>query len=117
MRTRAIVPFRTAPPAFAGTAPLRRSQDVRDSKGLREETGFGPEAQDGNAKSTPRASLSQSGTDEHMPLWYGPTLRPLFVAQLLGQMMQNETPDHRSAVLVYGENARQFLRGSFDTRA
>ena len=118
MRTRAIVPSWTAAPAFGGAAPARRLQDLRDSKGLRGEPGPERSAPDDNAKSTHSSRLSQSGTDEQMPLWYGPTLRPLFVTQLLGQMMDDGTADRRSAILVYRQNARQLLaRQGLDTRA
>lgn len=47
--------------------------------------------------------LSHSGTRERTPLWYGPRLRPAFVAQVLGQVLFPESPDPRSALAAYDE--------------
>src|SRR5579883_2278654 len=54
------------------------------------------------------ARESRNGTTERVPLWYGPKLRPLFVTQLLGQMLAApDAGDPESAIVAYGENARK----------
>jgi hypothetical protein len=50
--------------------------------------------------------LFHSGTESQGPLWYEQALKPVFVAQLLGQHGRN-ADDDRSATLAYGENTRQ----------
>ena len=62
---------------------------------------------------------SHSGTAEHAPLWYGPRLRPAFVAQLLGQVLHPTPPDATSAAAAYAAAyedglARTFHRAGLD---
>jgi hypothetical protein len=52
----------------------------------------------------PACEMSRTGTFEHAPLWYGPRLRPAFVAQVLGQVFATgETCDPRSVAITYEE--------------
>ena len=48
---------------------------------------------------------SHSGTRETAPLWYGPRLRPAFVAQVIGQILYPENRDPRPALAAYDERA------------
>jgi hypothetical protein len=55
-------------------------------------------------------TASRSGTVSGAPLWNGPTLRPAFVAQVIGQVMMDEK---RSAPSAYREALAQIPPGSF----
>jgi hypothetical protein len=70
-------------------------------------------ARDGTANrfaAAPHAqNLSQSETGEHAPLWYGPRLRPAFVAQVLGQLLYPAPPDATSAAAAYEEGLARAL--------
>ncbi len=60
-------------------------------------------------------NLSRFETSEYAPLWYGPRLRPAFVAQLLGQVLYPAPPDAASAAAAYEEGlAREFHRAGFE---
>lgn len=56
--------------------------------------------------------LSRSETTEHTPLWYGPRLRPAFVAQLLAQVFYPVPPDAPSATAAYEQG---LARGDYRT--
>jgi hypothetical protein len=45
-----------------------------------------------------RARSSRFETTDSEPLWYGPRLRPAFVAQVLGQIFAGENPQSQPAV-------------------
>lgn len=83
----------------ARVAKARFSSNLHDSP-----------AQDGAAGNRSGAQLRQrppshSGTHETAPLWYGPRLRPAFVAQAIGQILYSEKRDPRSALAAYDERA------------
>jgi hypothetical protein len=59
---------------------------------------------------TTAATVSRSGTVSGAPLWNGPTLRPAFVAQVIGQVLMEQKP---SASLAYREVVAQIPPGSF----
>ena len=54
--------------------------------------------------------MSRNGTDESEPLWNGPTLRPAFVAQVLGQVMMESSAS--APACAYAQVA-QIAPGSF----
>lgn len=57
------------------------------------------------------AGLAQNGTAGNAPVWYGPPLRPVFVAQVLGQVLMR---DHQQASPLAGTPYRsraQVARG------
>lgn len=67
-------------------------------------------AQEGAGGNRPDAQLRQrplphSGTYETAPLWYGPRLRPAFVAQAIGQILYRGNRDPRPALAAYEEGA------------
>lgn len=67
-------------------------------------------AQDSARGNRPEAQLRQhplphSGTHETAPLWYGPRLRPAFVAQAIGQVLYPGSRDSRPALAAYDEGA------------
>jgi hypothetical protein len=55
-----------------------------------------------------RARLSQSETQSSAPQWYEKRLSSTFVAQLLGQLLENETGARRSAPRAYGNRTGHF---------
>ncbi|HEX4301199.1 MAG TPA: hypothetical protein VHZ78_00290 [Rhizomicrobium sp.] len=57
--------------------------------------------------------LSHAGTEAYAPLWNGPSLRPAFVAQVLGQVMMTHSV---RPVPAYRSQAAQIPNGSFFDR-
>lgn len=47
------------------------------------------------------SSASRFATPQHAPLWHGPQLRPAFVAQVLGQIMDARAPEPAAACTAY----------------
>jgi len=84
-------------------SPAVRVTKARAASDFRNDTTAG----DGTANrfgAAPHAqNLSQSETNDHAPLWYGPRLRPAFVAQVLGQVLYPAPPDATSAAAAYEE--------------
>ncbi len=78
----------------------------------------GDEAASRNQQSTRgiHHSLSRSDTDQIAPQWYEKRLSSTFVAQLLGQMLEEETAPPRSAPKVYGLE-QQNIAAIFNGRA
>ena len=77
-----------AQPSSSADARVRNASGVN---GLGDAArGAGATFDDALAEAEP-VELSQSGTYEAAPPWYGPVLRPTFVAQVMGQVMM----DHR----------------------
>lgn len=63
------------------------------------------------------AKPSQSETKDYAPLWYGPRLRPAFVAQVIGQVMKTgQARDRRSVFAAYEDGGRATARMTFDRR-
>lgn len=96
-------------------API--SETPSDSSGLRSDRRRASENGRRHGRRATDRVMCQSGTTAREPLWYEQALRPLFVAQLLGQPVNTQAGDRRSALLTYRENARQGLAALFvDTR-
>ena len=92
----------------AGMLPARarilRVEKARGTSDLRHRTAPGDGGNGWHGAPAPAREMSQSGTFEHGPLWYGPRLRPAFVAQVLGQIVTTgETCDPRSVAATYEE--------------
>ena len=54
--------------------------------------------------------VSRPGTVAGAPLWNGPSLRPAFVAQVIGQVLMEQ---RNSASLAYRDTVAQIPPGSF----
>lgn len=70
------------------------------SSALHQEPRHAPHAEQ---KTPPRIQVElvcQDGTDRFDPNWDGPRLLPTFVAQVMGQVMNQVMPERRSAALV-----------------
>ncbi len=106
MRSRAIAPFSSAATAIGARklAPISASRS--DSNTLQDERRTRPSNGIRHGRRATDAVLFHSGTDSQAPLWHEQALRPVFVAQLLGQSDERgaSTP---SAPVAYGEHARQ----------
>lgn len=97
--------------ATAAAARAVRTRAVRVEKACNT-SNFGHETLRGNHEARahdPRLAqrgLSRSETDECAPLWYGPRLRPAFVAQVLGQVLTPDgAHDARSVFAAYEDVA------------
>lgn len=97
--------------ATAAAARAVRTNAVRAGK-TGNTSNFGRETLCGNhedGRRDPRLAqrgLSRFETDERAPLWYGPRLRPAFVAQVLGQVLTPDgAHDARSVFAAYEEVA------------
>ena len=100
----------TLPQAAARNAlvPVPRAQKASEHAAFNHEDRAHDDAGAAQERSAHSARESRNETAEHVPLWYGPKLRPLFVTQLLGQMLTaSEVRDQCSAVVAYGEHARK----------
>jgi len=100
----------------AAMRPVRTSfvrvEKPRNASDLGHETRRGEhEAGRRDPRLAPRM-LSQSDTNERAPLWYGPRLRPAFVAQVLGQVMAPDGEhDCRSVFAAYEDVATRGFAG------
>jgi hypothetical protein len=61
-------------------------------------------------RTTSASRVFRSGTGSGEPLWNGPSLRPAFVAQVIGQVMMEP---RRSVLPAYREAVAQIPPGSF----
>jgi hypothetical protein len=62
-----------------------------------------PQTPPAQPKSPPRIQIelvSQPGTDSFDPNWDGPRLLPTFVAQVMGQVMNQAMPERRANVAL-----------------
>ena len=83
--------FRPYAPAQAALDVLCDARNDSQSKTLGSSEGFDERQRRPHPVSDAGPQACQNGTGEFAPLWNGPRLRPVFVAQVLGQVMM----DHR----------------------
>jgi hypothetical protein len=79
----------------AGAEP-RRIAKASLSNAFGDDRETSEECWDGHSAPPCQLQMYQSGTTRSAPLWNGPSLRPAFVAQVLGQVMMEghiQTPD------------------------
>ncbi len=74
--------------AFHPRLVAPRVGKAADANALHGERRDNARQQHDDGRENTQAALSRSGTEACEPLWYGPQLRPAFVAQILGQIMQ-----------------------------
>jgi len=106
MRSRAIAPVRFVPAPRGAPGPALVLRSHNDSSGLQNDRRASAQAGARHGRRATDPVLFHSGTEWQAPLWYEQALKPVFVAQLLGQQGQT-AGESRSATLAYGENARQ----------
>jgi hypothetical protein len=70
------------------------------SKALHQQPPQTPPAQPKNPPRIQIELVSQSGTDGFDPNWDGPRLLPTFVAQVMGQVMNQVMPERRANVAL-----------------
>ncbi len=75
--------------AFHPRLAAPRVGKAADANALHGERRDNARQQHDGGRENAQAALSRSGTEACAPLWYGPQLRPAFVAQILGQVMQS----------------------------
>lgn len=92
--------------ALVARAGLARVEKARNSSDLGQQRMDDPRHRAGHDAHLASHDLSQSETGEHAPLWYGPRLRPAFVAQVLGQVMgTRDIRDPQSVFAAYEDRA------------
>jgi hypothetical protein len=105
------IPHSTAAALLARTQGVARgagaSNDFHTLDGERNDT---PRLRGEPRRAAAIAKVSRSGPGFGAPLWYGPALRPAFVAQVIGQVLMEQG---RSAPLAYREAIAQIPPGSF----
>ena len=107
MRSSAIAPVRTAPaaPGSRKLAPISGSRS--DSSDLQNDRRSSAQTGARHGRRATDAVLFHSGTEAESPLWYEQALRPVFVAQLLGQHDARGHASTGSAPVAYGKDARK----------
>jgi hypothetical protein len=107
MRSSAIAPVRTAPAATGARklAPVSgsrsNSSDLQSDRRASAQSG----ARHGRRATDP--VLFHSGTEAKNPLWYEQALRPVFIAQLLGQYEEPSRARTGSVPVAYRKHARE----------
>jgi len=98
----------TGTPASVARERVARVEKLNPSNALGQKPGS-PDAESAespNSRVRPRASRFETGSGT--PLWYGPRLRPAFVAQVLGQVLpgssvpSSSTPAYRTDSIPTG---------------
>ena len=107
MRSSAIAPVRTAAVTIGARklAPVSRSR--KDSSDLQNDRRASVTSGARHGRRATDPVLFHSGTEANSPLWYEQALRPVFLAQLLGQDDRGGGVPTRSAPVAYGKHARE----------
>ena len=93
-----------APPKSA-TGERRRIGKASFSNAFNESGDAFEQCRDRLSSARPQRNACQNGTLEYAPLWNGPPVRPVFAAQILGQVLINRNAADG------GTAARSYRRG------